>query len=149
MKFSDISQGLYVCAKFNEQTLDNIEALCRELKVPNPVPREKIHSTILYSRVKVPYVAASGSFEVAETGELDIFVTQEGERALVLKLDSDYLRTRHRYGMALGATYDYPEYIPHITLSYNVGALKFSGKHDVKIVLSHEKAEPLQLDWKA
>ncbi|QPI13971.1 RNA ligase [Serratia phage 4S] len=148
MKLSDFSkQGLYVCAKFSEQTLDDIEALQTALKVPNPVPRSKIHSTILYSRVNVPYIAASGSFEVAESGTLEVWDTQDG-KTLVMKLESDYLTTRHKYGRAIGGTHDFPDYTPHVTLSYNVGALKFEGSHKLKFVLSHEKAEPLQLDWK-
>lgn len=147
IQFSDFSTGLYVCAKYSEQTLDEIEALQRALKVPNPVPRAKIHSTILYSRVNVPYVASSGSFEVSKTGTLEVWQTQDGP-TLVYVLDSDYLRTRHMYGRAIGGTHDFPDYTPHITLSYNVGPMKFSGKHDVNVILSHEKAEPLKLDWK-
>lgn len=147
MKFSDFAQGLYVCAKYSEQTLDEVEALQRALKVPNPVPREKIHSTILYSRVNVPYVCASGSFEVANSGHLEVWRTQDGP-TLVLVLDSDYLRTRHMYGRTIGGTHDFNDYTPHITLSYNVGAASFKGKHELKVILSHEKAEPLKLDWK-
>jgi patatin-like phospholipase/acyl hydrolase len=39
----------------------------------------------------------------------------------VLELDSPYLHGRFAEAMALGATYDFDEYIPHITLSYNAG----------------------------
>ena len=48
MKTEDFAQGLYVAAKFSELTLDALENLQRTLKVPNPVPREKFHSTICY-----------------------------------------------------------------------------------------------------
>ena len=145
-QFKDLATGLYVAAKFNESTLDRIEELQRGLKVPNPVPRDKIHSTICYSRVNVPYVTASGSFEVATSGHLEVWQTQDGP-TLVLLLDSEYLRCRHMYAKALGATYDFDEYNPHITLSYNVGPLSFKGKHDINIVLDREYKEPLQLDW--
>jgi len=40
---------------------------------------------------------------------------------LVAALDSDYLRDKHQTTLDHGATYDFPEYIPHVTLSYNVG----------------------------
>ncbi|QQV89001.1 hypothetical protein [Providencia phage PSTRCR_121] len=145
--FKSGSTGLYVCAKYSNITLDAIEQLQRDLKVPNPVPRDKIHSTICYSRVNVPYVPYSGSFEVASSGHLEIWDTQDG-KTLVLVLDSDFLKLRHQYARAIGATHDFDDYTPHITLSYNVGPLKFSGKYDIPVILSHEKTEPLQLDWK-
>ena len=148
MNFKEFSKGLYVGAKFSESTLDALEKLQRDLKIPNPVPREKLHTTIVYSRVYVPYKVASGSFEVANKGSLTIFETQEGNRALVFELESDYLTTRHNYAKALGATYDFPDYRPHITLSYDVGPLKFSGTHDVPVVLDREYSEELKLDWK-
>lgn len=146
MSFQDTSSGLYVAAKFSDLTLDKIEELQRDLKVPNPVPRHKIHSTICYSRVNIPYVTASGSFEVASSGRLEVWDTQDG-RVLVLVLDSDYLTFRHNYARAIGATHDFPDYTPHITLSYNVGPLVFTGNVQVPVVLDREYKEPLKLDW--
>lgn len=145
LDFQDASSGLYVAAKFSEATLDCIEELQRNLKVPNPVPRHKIHSTICYSRVNIPYVISSGSFEVASKGHLEVW---DGEsRTLVLVLDSEYLCFRHQYARAIGATHDSPDYTPHITLSYNVGPLSFSGVVQVPVVLDREYKEPLKLDW--
>ncbi|MFP9202289.1 hypothetical protein ACLI2R_14165 [Enterococcus faecalis] len=146
MEFKDFSTGLYVAAKFSELTLDALEELQRSLRVPNPVPREKIHSTICYSRVNVPYVPSSVSFEVASSGHLEVWKTQDGS-TLVLVLDSEYLRCRHMYARALGATHDFDDYTPHITLSYNVGPLSFSGDVQIPVVLDREYKEPLKLDW--
>ena len=145
-KFKDFSSGLYVAAKFSETTLDDIENLQRDLKVPNPVPRHKIHTTICYSRVNVPYVCASGSFEVASKGTLHVWDTQDG-KTLVLELDSEYLKFRHNYARALGATHDFPDYAPHVTLSYNVGPAHFEGEVDLKVILDREYKEPLKINW--
>lgn len=146
MKFTDFSTGLYVSAKFSELTLDALEKLQRNLKVPNPVPREKFHSTICYSRVNIPYQPASGSFEVATEGRLEVW--KHGEHPiLVLVLDSDYLCCRHAYARALGATHDFPDYTPHITLSYNVGPVSIEGAVQIPVILDREHKEPLQLDW--
>ncbi|BAQ22811.1 RNA ligase [Edwardsiella phage PEi20] len=146
MKFQDFSTGLYVAAKFSELTLDALEELQRNLRVPNPVPREKFHSTICYSRVNIPYVTASGSFEVANSGHLEIWKHGESP-VLVLVLDSEYLRCRHQYARAIGATHDFPDYTPHITLSYNVGPVTFKGEVKIPVVLDREYKEPLKLDW--
>ncbi|AUM58489.1 RNA ligase [Proteus phage phiP4-3] len=139
--------GTYVGAKFSGVTLDAIEQLQRDLKVPFPVPREKLHSTILYSRKPVDYIPNSGSFKLSNQGKLDTFVSQSGKRCLVLKYESEYLQQRHDYGMIIGGTHDYPEYTPHITLSYDIGELKISGEYEVPIILDYEYVEPLDLDW--
>ncbi|AJD81952.1 hypothetical protein YenMTG1_142 [Yersinia phage vB_YenM_TG1] len=147
LTFDEAAEGLYVAAKYSELTLDAIEMLQRELKVPNPVPREKIHSTICYSRVMVPYSVASGSFEVATSGHLEVW-NHGSSPLLVLVLDSDYLRCRHQYARAIGATHDFPDYTPHITLGYNVGVLKYpKEKYPIRVVLDREYKEPLKLDW--
>lgn len=148
MTLNEVSEGLYVAAKFSELTLDALENLQRSLKVPNPVPREKFHSTICYSRVNIPYVVASGSFEVANNGHLEVWKTDDGS-TLVLVLDSDYLSCRHMYARAIGATHDFPDYTPHITLSYNVGPLTYKGEVQIPVVLDREYKEPLKLNWSA
>jgi hypothetical protein len=146
MNFKDFSTGLYVAAKFSELTLDALEELQRSLRVPNPVPREKLHSTICYSRVNIPYTVSSGSFEVATSGRLEVW--NHGETpVLVLVLDSEYLRCRHQYARTLGATHDFPDYTPHITLSYNVGPVSYKGDVQIPVVLDREYKEPLKLDW--
>lgn len=146
MELKDFTEGLYVAAKYSELTLDALEELQRSLRVPNPVPREKFHSTICYSRVVVPYKVSSGSFEVASAGHLEVW-NHGSSPVLVLVLDSDYLRCRHMYARALGATHDFDDYTPHITLSYNVGPLSFSGDVQISVVLDREYKEPLKLDW--
>lgn len=146
IEFQDLSSGLYVAAKFSDLTLDAIEDLQRKLKVPNPVPRHKIHSTICYSRVNIPYTVSTGSFEVARKGHLEVWKHGE-DPVLVLVLDSEYLKHRHQYARALGATHDFPDYTPHITLSYNVGPLSFKGEAQIPVVLDREYKEPLKLDW--
>lgn len=146
MQFDEVSEGLYVAAKFSELTLDALEELQRNLKCPNPVPREKLHSTICYSRVKIPYTVSSGSFEVASSGHLELWPNGDSN-VLVLILNSDYLRCRHMYARALGATHDFPDYTPHITLSYNVGPIRYTGDVQIPIVLDREYKEPLKLDW--
>ncbi|AHY25125.1 RNA ligase [Pectobacterium bacteriophage PM2] len=134
-----------MAAKFSELTLDALENLQRTLKVPNPVPREKLHSTICYSRVNIPYTTYSGSFDVATSGHLEVW--EHDSSTLVLVLDSEYLKCRHQYARTLGATHDFPDYTPHITLSYNVGPVKYKGEVKIQVVLDREYKEPLKLDW--
>lgn len=59
---------------------------------------------------------------------MEVFNTQDNKRCLVIKLESEYLTNRHKELMKNypSLTYDYPEYIPHITLSYDIGDFDIS-----------------------
>ena len=150
IKFSDVGKGTYAAVTFTESSLDAIQDLQLNLGLLNPVPRDKLHSTITYSRVKIPYLPYLNEYYIANSGRLDIWDTQNGDRALVLKLDSESLKERHKYSRALGATYDFEEYLPHVTLSYNIGAQKINIS-DINIgplFAKNEYTEDLNLDWK-
>lgn len=62
---------------------------------------------------------------IAKPTELHVFETFDKKRALVIKLDCPYLEERHKYLMQkYNLEYDYDEYIPHITLSYDIGEME-------------------------
>lgn len=150
MKVSAIDKGTFVCANFTEGTLDAIQDLQRSLNLLNPTPREKLHTTIIYSRVQIPYIGFDEVVKVGESGWLELWNTQFG-KTLVLKYDSPVLTERWKYGMILGATYDFPEYKPHITLAYDVGVQNIAelGKMiDIDIVMESETVKDLDLNWK-
>lgn len=137
-----MSGGTYVCVKFTDKTVARLQEIQRELKVPFPVPAEKLHSTVVYSRVQIAYVPVYNTHILATKAKLHKF----GD-ALVLLFDSPYLQERHLYGELLGATYDFPEYLPHITLSYDVGAKEYTGEFDVDIEMITEHVSILDSDW--
>ncbi|ADG60053.1 RNA ligase [Acinetobacter phage Acj9] len=143
------NNGTYAAVKFTAATLDMLQDMQRELQLFEPVPRDKLHSTICFSRVNIPYAAINESRFIGTTGELEIF-EHNGKRALVLLLESDYLKERHKYSRILGATYDFDEYRPHITLAYDIGARAKPGYHTrgLPVEISHEYSEDLDLNWK-
>lgn len=149
MKFSKLNVGTYAAVRFTEDTLDLIEDLQKVLNIFDPVPRDKIHSTICFSRVFVPYRPIEAKHFVGLTDKLTVF-EHNGKRALVLLLDSGYLNERHNYAMALGATFDFPSYNPHITLSYDIGASEIPNINVSGIPLTSltEYVEDLDLEWK-
>ena len=63
--------------------------------------------------------------------------------------DADYLKYRHEVGNALGATYDFPDYKPHVTLSYGIGSqyVDINQELSIPIVVSKEIVEDLDLNW--
>ncbi|UOX40520.1 RNA ligase [Aeromonas phage GomatiRiver_11] len=142
--FTDNFNGTYVACKFIDETLDYIQQIQEELRVPNPVPRDELHSTIIYSTVNVPFIPDDAPEKLASTAYLRVFETPT-KNVLVLAYESDYLQKRHYYGELLGATYDFEEFIPHITIAKDIGPLEYEGVYEFPIVSSHEYVEDLDL----
>ena len=146
-------KGTYAGVRLSDDDSDYIVELCKELELPNPITKKDIHITLLYSRKYHPeYIPEENLEEWCYPWKFHIFETFDKKRALVLKLKSDYLENRHKYLMdKLDATYDYPEYIPHITLSYDIGEMeqpKFPEDMRKELLLNREYVEDLKLEWK-
>jgi hypothetical protein len=71
--------------------------------------------------------------------------------AVVLLFASDALSWRHQGMVEAGASHDYDEYQPHVTLTYDAGDVDldtikpFTGE----LRFGPELFEPLDLDWKS
>lgn len=151
--------GTYIAVRFNRATQNKLRALTKALGIPNEktVPREKLHCTVVYSRKPFKDFTIKGKMEepiVTEPDKLEIFKTQSGASALVLRFHSKELDERHNYfNEEHGATYDYDEYKQHVTLSYDVGEdWKIPKNFDIKsivdsIEINEEYYEELDLDW--
>lgn len=121
-------KGLYAAVKFSNETIDNIMNYCNDSNIPNVLDPSDLHSTLCYSRKPVPDFKPV--FPLEETGKPKSFeiwdspanaFKKEATRCLVLKYDSAYMVSRFNEIQDMGATYDYDEYKPHVTLSYDVG----------------------------
>lgn len=152
------SAGTYAGVRFSRGTIKEIIELQDKLAVPNPLTPDKFHSTLLFSRKHLPTYVAYGRYidkPRSDSGEFElrVFESASGKRALVLCYDCQFLERRHKYLMDLyGGTWDYPSYIPHITLSYDIGdsdmelgAIRFATGN--KIVIDSEYQNELDLNW--
>lgn len=121
-------KGLYVAVKYNQSAIADLMDLIKKYNIPSTLKPEDFHTTLIYSR---KYAEIDGLDDdlgdkeiVAYPENLEVFETFDKKRALVIKLDCPYLEDRHKYLMSkYELTYDYPEYIPHITLSYDIGEM--------------------------
>lgn len=146
--------GTYAGVKLSDETVERIVAYCDEHDIPNPVPSDKLHVTLLYSRKYLPDYEAAGEYKKPMVGEpagFDVWDTSDEEpsRCLVLKLDCERLLKRHEQLMNKHeATYDHDEYTPHVTFSYNIEDYDESDlpKIDFPIELVKEYQDDLQLD---
>jgi 2'-5' RNA ligase len=149
--------GTYAGYHFNKADIESIRSWAKNNGIPNLVPSEKMHTTLLYSRKPCPDYKPLGKLDKeipARIGDMENWPTKDGKNALIVRLKCDTMVKRHNHLMKeLDATYDYDEYKPHITLSYDVGKdfdlkafpqLKDSIK---KIGAVEEYREELVDDW--
>lgn len=162
MKLNEIAtkkpDGSYAGVKFSDKTNKAIAKYITDNKIPNSVQEGKLHTTLLYSRKYLENYTPPGDLDKAMMGKPTRFEKwpsqpdEDGNVAmcLVLCYDCDDLVNRHKSLMdEHNATYDFDEYKPHVTFSYDVGSLqckdlpKFS--NDIEIV--NEYGEDLNLNW--
>lgn len=83
----------------------------------------RLHTTVLYSRKPCPFVVADPTVHVASFEDFALFSHRKDdgtteECVLVVKLNAPSVVARHLKLMAEhGASYDFPTFQPHITLS--------------------------------
>lgn len=165
MKLKDLKEspekksGTYVAVKFSKDSCNTLKSIAKDLSVPNVIPREKMHCTIMYSKVKNEDIEGDDSLnsvefdppKLAHMTAFDIFPSQDGNNCLVVLLDSQYLNGRFEYFRdEHGLVSDYDEFKPHVTLSYNAGefnpddvAEDYLSKY-VGLEIVHEYIEPLK-----
>lgn len=157
MRYSDLFEkqepGTYVGVRFSQDTIDDLVDFQKAHDIPKPLASDKFHTTLVYSRKKIEWDAQDDIADEDVTAKgWHIFETRSEPptRCLVLLLDSEYLQDRFNHAQCLGATHDFPDYKPHITLSYDVGDdfdVDALPKPDFEIVMSEEYAEPLHSNW--
>lgn len=97
------------------------------------VPADDLHVTIAYSRQALDWMKVGGDWGGRQDGGLTIapggarLVEPLGsEGAVVLLFNSSELAWRHMQIREAGASWDYEEYQPHVTITYAAGDLDLS-----------------------
>jgi hypothetical protein len=125
--------------------------------IPSPTMLEDFHTTIVYSRVSISDYPVRLS--VMHRGwrfaidHFEMLPTKPGGDKMVLVgvLKAEVLEELHRGLLTLGATHDFPDYIPHISISYEIPV-----DFDVTALVPPVEdlypefiyLEPLDLNWK-
>lgn len=113
---------------------------------------DDLHVTIAYSRTPVDWMAIGEAWqsklELAAGGPR--LMEKFGE-ARVLLFKAIELEWRHDAMKEAGASWDHPEYQPHITISYDPDAPDLADvePYQGKIILGPERFEEVKEDWKA
>ncbi len=116
--------GTYIAAELSPDSQKLLDTYVTGMNVPNAADPNQYHSTVIYSRKGVPE-AREYHFELpfkAKIKEWKLFDTKFGEsgKCLVAIMDSPELEKAHKeIRDKYGATHDYPDYHPHVTISYD------------------------------
>ena len=143
-----VGKPLYVALKVMPGSALALQTWMADQGVQNPVPPGELHITTVYSRTPVPlYQLDDKPKEVTE--QLDPASYELGilgeEGALVLYVESYQAKVSHEYAAGLGASWDYPSYRPHVTLSYAPGTSLPSEPPPFAIEVGDEYATALDL----
>lgn len=156
------TKGTYAAVKFDKSTTDALAKYISDNKIPNPIKTEKMHCTVLYSRKYCPDYEPLGEIDPPWIGKPDKLEVWESKgklrdeaptRCLVMKFTCEELNARHKELMdEHDATYDFPEYKTHITLSYDIGDMDEDELPSIKdaideIKVVSEYGEDLESDW--
>lgn len=113
------------------------------------VDSTELHNTISYSRETFERAPNEDTITIS-VDEMKPKLERLGdEGAVVLKHSNPEVIKRFNECMEAGATYDYPEYQPHITITYNGKDLNLDEIKipDFDIILGEEEVVPLDKDW--
>lgn len=133
-------------------------AWAKDNGIATTLPAEDMHVTVLYSRTAVDPMAMGETWGSEPDGGLIVkaggprAIERFGEGALVLQFASWSLVSRHNDMVRAGASHDWPEYLPHVTITHtapdsiDLETIKpFTGE----LRFGPEIFAPLDPDWKA
>ncbi len=146
--------GIYVSCVYDRESLHPLVQWMKEHNIPSPVIPGDIHTTILYSRTPVKGIPPIdfSNWEIEAAG-FDLFPVARGVesvKALVIKLASPALVDAHKKLISLGGSHDFPDYHPHLTISYNVDPGFDLSKLKLPKIKLKPKAvyiKPLDVNW--
>ena len=118
------------------------------------MPADELHVTVTYSKRPVNWFGmgqfGSGTEELTVAPGGPRMVERLGDGSVIaLLFQSPDLQWRHREMRDAGASWDYPSYLPHVTLSYEAGDLDLSKMkpYQGRLVFGPEQFEAIQDNW--
>lgn len=125
-QYAKHKDGTYVSLNLSQQSkqlLDNFVEM--NLGLTERVDSNTYHITVIYSRTPVPtaenllYMNNPLPVEAHVTG-YEVFPTKNDGKCLVMRLSCPYATRLNTDLTKQGATSDYDEYKPHLTIAYNM-----------------------------
>ncbi len=141
--------GTFVAFKFDKDTINNINNIIIKNNIPNPIDLKELHCTVAYSRNTLHNIKEKRSIKPGWKGissQFDVFISEAGKRCLVLRFNCAQVYSRHWYLITYeNSTHDFPSYLPHISLSYDLEDFDVSilNHEPIDITIIEEFSQPL------
>lgn len=148
----------YVAVKFSSDTLNNLETLIKTLKIPNPVPRQKLHCTVLSSEEPLANLTALGKFpdpwfSTSINPQLSVTKCKTGN-VVVMYFECSEMENRRVELTQQHCPNKRNYFAPHVSLSYDAKDFEVKGKNPLKLVpnlqpleIVEEYSEPYVENW--
>lgn len=152
---ADDPRPLYVYRRL--LNADELLAWARGQGFTTLMPADELHVTVMYSKRPVNWLRMGG-FHGWNGDNAEHIVPKGGPRivdrigdqgAVALHFFSGHLEQRNREMRNSGASWDYADYVPHVTLTYDAGDidLKSIEPYTGELRFGPEVFEPIQQDW--
>jgi 8-oxo-dGTP pyrophosphatase MutT (NUDIX family) len=143
----DEALGVYVRRNLTPESAAAFLDWAEDQGFDNLTPEGELHATIVYSRAPIEWSIAEDEVRV-EGGARS--VEPLGDKgAVVLKFESAALRERWQAARDAGASWDWPSFHPHVTITYDAGGMDLSGVEpfEGELVFDNEIQEVLNEHW--
>jgi hypothetical protein len=159
MRYDDLAQPLYVSRPVLNG--NDIVEWAKSQGLESMLYPNDLHVTVCYSKEPLVWDDVPVSDEKVVVPEATLDETDQPIRqmemfgkeqnVLVIQIESDELHARWQEFCDHGASYDFPEYKPHITITYKGGGLKETTKqiepYRGEIVLGPERFKRIDRTW--
>lgn len=142
---------LYVSRKLKNAA--DLVAWAKSQGFTTTMPASEMHCTIAYSRAPIDWMKVAPTWQGEEL-KIDAGgprIIEAFGKAIVLLFSSGDLQWRHREIGEAGATWDHPEYQPHVTFTYDPGDVDLAAvqAYNGPLVFGPEIFAEVDEDWKA
>jgi 2'-5' RNA ligase len=123
-QYAKHKDGTYVSMDLSDESralLDNFVEM--SLGLTERVDPSTYHITVIYSRTPVPtaeHIAGMSTTTTASVVGYEVFPTKNDGKCLVMRLEFSFANALNSKLTQEGATSDYNEYKPHLTLAYDM-----------------------------
>lgn len=147
-----MTAGTYVALRVLRPFSSYLLSHCKSAGIPVQTStfEKRLHTTLIYSRVQAQDLKVDPVTQhIATFAGYELFSNPDGDKTvLVALLNAPSIVARHRELMTrYNLTHDFPEFIPHVTLSYAYyGRINDLPNISFGMILGEEYAEDLQPD---
>lgn len=111
--------GVYIRRELARESKDMIRQLARDIGAPLSNEHIKqLHVTVFYGKNQKPPSDLILKENEVKVNIGDLALYDDGKALVVKLLGAQELEQRHKYMRSLGLEHSYPEFNPHVTLTY-------------------------------